>query len=107
MDKSQIIKLVDGNLIVPNNPIIPYIEGDGIGADIWSASQFVFDESIKNNSGQKSINWLETLAEKSHLKKQVSGCLILLLKPLNNTWLRLRDLDNTNWRRDTFLECSA
>ena len=70
MGESQIIKLVDGNLIVPNNPIIPYIEGDGIGADIWSASQFVFDESIKKAySGQKSVNWLETLAGEKSFKE--------------------------------------
>jgi len=63
MDKSQIVKKVDGDLVVPNNPTIPYIEGDGIGSDIWSASRFVFDEAVKKAyGGKKQINWFEILA---------------------------------------------
>ena len=37
------IRLTNGSLDIPNNPIIPFIEGDGIGPDIWKASQMVFD----------------------------------------------------------------
>ncbi|MEX0998869.1 MAG: isocitrate dehydrogenase (NADP(+)) [Thermodesulfobacteriota bacterium] len=49
-------------LIVPNNPIIPFIEGDGIGPDIWHASQIVFDAAIeKAYGGQKKIVWHEVL----------------------------------------------
>jgi isocitrate dehydrogenase len=38
----QRIKIENGQLVVPDNPIIPFIEGDGIGVDIWPAAQFVF-----------------------------------------------------------------
>lgn len=55
-------------LIIPNNPIIPFIEGDGIGPDIWYASQMVFDAAVeKAYGGKKKISWLEVLAgEKAH-----------------------------------------
>ena len=50
-------------LIVPDNPIIPFIEGDGIGPDIWHASQIVFDAAVeKAYGGKKKIAWLEVLA---------------------------------------------
>ena len=53
----------DGKLIVPDNPIIPFIEGDGIGPDIWKASVRVFDAAIeKAYAGKKKITWLEVLA---------------------------------------------
>jgi isocitrate dehydrogenase len=53
----------DGHWIVPDHPIIPYIEGDGTGSDIWRASVRVFDAAIKNVSGGKrSVVWREVLA---------------------------------------------
>jgi len=57
----------DGSLNVPDNPIIPFIEGDGIGPDIWHASRLVMDSAVeKAYSGQRKINWLEVMAgEKS------------------------------------------
>ena len=60
---SQKIKFKDGQLIVPRHPIIPFIEGDGIGPDIWAASQAVFDFAIaKAYGGERSIEWKEILA---------------------------------------------
>ena len=57
------IKLENGTVAVPNNPIIPFIEGDGIGPDIWKASQMVFDAAVdKAYKGQRSITWKEVLA---------------------------------------------
>jgi len=57
------IKLENGTVVVPNNPIIPFIEGDGIGPDIWKASQIVFDAAVyKAYKGQRSIIWKEVLA---------------------------------------------
>lgn len=55
-------------LIVPDNPIIPFIEGDGTGPDIWRASQLVFDAAVeKAYNGKKKIYWHEVLAgEKAH-----------------------------------------
>ena len=55
---------VDGNkLSVPDRPIIPFIEGDGIGVDIWRATQRVLDASVeKAYSGKKKISWMEIYA---------------------------------------------
>ena len=57
------ITLVNNQLVVPDNPIIPYIEGDGIGQDIWIASQMVFDSAIsKAYDKKRKIQWKEVLA---------------------------------------------
>ena len=58
-------------LIVPDNPVICYIEGDGIGPDIWNAAQIVFDAAVeKAYDGTKKIEWREVLAgEKAHKEK--------------------------------------
>ena len=57
------ITLKDGKLTVPNNPIIPFIEGDGTGRDIWRASQMVFDAAVeKAYGGTRRIAWMEVLA---------------------------------------------
>jgi len=60
--------MTDGVLNVPNNPIIPFIEGDGTGPDIWNASVKVFDAAVaKAYNGKRKIEWLEVLAgDKSH-----------------------------------------
>ncbi len=64
MTKSgQKITFDDGQLNVPDQPIIPFIEGDGIGPDIWAASVRVFDAAVeKSYDGQKKIVWKEILA---------------------------------------------
>lgn len=57
------IKITDGRLIVPDNPVIPYIEGDGIGRDIWRASERVFEAAVsKAYSGKRKITWKEAYA---------------------------------------------
>jgi isocitrate dehydrogenase len=69
-DGQEIQLDADGNVEVPDRPIIPFIEGDGIGADIWRASQNVLDSAVaKSYGGKKSIAWLEILAgEKAYDK---------------------------------------
>src|SRR5512132_3922625 len=53
----------NGVLDVPNNPIIPYVEGDGTGADIWRASVRVFDAAIeKAFGGERRVAWMEVFA---------------------------------------------
>ncbi len=53
----------DGALIVPDNPIVPYIEGDGIGPDIWKATASVIDEAVNfAYKGDREIKWFEVLA---------------------------------------------
>lgn len=64
---SSKITIVDGKLNVPNNPIIPFIEGDGVGPEIWRSAQAIFDSAIaKAYQGSRKVEWQEVLAgEKS------------------------------------------
>ncbi|GAE27903.1 isocitrate dehydrogenase [Halalkalibacter wakoensis JCM 9140] len=63
MSNGQVIKVNNGVLDVPNNPIVPYIEGDGIGPDIWAAASRVLDAAVeKAYNGEKKIEWKEILA---------------------------------------------
>jgi len=67
IDKKKIdgdsISMKNGMLVVPDRPIIPFIEGDGIGPDVWRASKRVIDAAIeKTYQGQKEIKWLEVYA---------------------------------------------
>src|SRR5438045_2513335 len=53
----------NGVLAVPNNPIIPYVEGDGTGADIWRASVRVFNAALeKAFGGERRVSWMEVFA---------------------------------------------
>jgi isocitrate dehydrogenase len=63
MKPAKITMGTGGGLQVPENPIIPFIEGDGIGPDIWKASVRVFDASIeKAYAGTRKVEWMEVLA---------------------------------------------
>src|SRR6478609_2115613 len=60
----------DGRLVVPDNPIIPFIEGDGTGPDIWRASVRVFDAAVKKAyDGKRKIEWLEVFAGEKSFKQ--------------------------------------
>lgn len=64
------ITLHDGQLVIPDNPIIPFIEGDGIGPDILSAAVRVWDAAVeKVYSGRKKIAWMEVFAGKKAYEK--------------------------------------
>ncbi len=64
------ISVQGGRLQVPDNPIIPFIEGDGTGPDIWRASQRVFDTAVtKTYNGQRRIIWYEIFAGEKAQKK--------------------------------------
>jgi isocitrate dehydrogenase len=57
------ITMRDGRLVVPTHPVIPFIEGDGTGPDIWRASQHVFDGAVgRAYGGKRRVAWLEVLA---------------------------------------------
>lgn len=61
----------DGKRIVPDQPIIPYIEGDGVGPDIWKASVRVFDGAVKKCfGGKRKVHWLEVFAGEKALKQK-------------------------------------
>ena len=58
-----------GNINIPNNPIVPYIEGDGIGTDITPVMKKVIDFAVKKAYGnEKKINWMEVFAGEKSLK---------------------------------------
>ena len=80
------VTMNNDKLLVPDNPIIPFIEGDGIGSDIWKSSVRVFDSAVeKAYSGRKKIHWMEIYAgEKAN---DVYG---------ENTWLPQETLDVVN-----------
>tara|TARA_Y100000814_G_scaffold105919_1_gene74671 strand:- start:323 stop:1621 length:1299 start_codon:yes stop_codon:yes gene_type:complete len=81
--KGSKIQFIEGVLNVPNDPIIPFIEGDGIGPDIWNATVRVFDAAVEKSYGSsKKIEWMEVYAgEKAN---DVYG---------ENTWLPKETLD--------------
>ena len=63
------ISIENGKLNVPNNPIIPYVEGDGTGRDIWRASVRVFDAAVeKAYGGKRKIHWMEVYAGEKSFK---------------------------------------
>ena len=80
------ITMKNNELEVPDNPIIPFIEGDGIGADIWRSSVRVFDAAVNKAYGdKKKIHWMEIYAgEKAN---DIYG---------DNTWLPQETLDVVN-----------
>jgi isocitrate dehydrogenase len=79
--EGQPITIQNNALVIPNQPIIPFIEGDGIGPDIWKAAKYVFDAAVeKAFGGQKRVAWMEILAgEKA--------------KNLYNEWLPTETVD--------------
>ena len=70
IEKGEKISFIKGQLNVPKNPIIPFIEGDGIGPDIWYASQKVFNKAVaKAYDGEKNIVWKEVFAGRKSNEK--------------------------------------
>jgi len=70
VDKTKITKKSDGNLDVPDTPVIPFIEGDGIGPDIWLASKMVMDGAVQAAyNGNRKIEWLEVFAGEKGFEK--------------------------------------
>jgi isocitrate dehydrogenase len=61
--KGDTIRFENGRLIVPDHPIIPFVEGDGIGVDIWAATRLVLEAAVEKSFGdKKSIVWYEVFA---------------------------------------------
>ncbi|HST27436.1 MAG TPA: NADP-dependent isocitrate dehydrogenase [Rudaea sp.] len=64
------IRIVDGKLNVPDRPVIPFIEGDGTGPDIWRASVRVLDAAVKKAyAGKRQLMWMEVLAGEKAFKQ--------------------------------------
>ena len=82
MNHGKKIVFEKNKLVVPNYPIIPFIEGDGIGPDIWKASQMVFDSAVTKAYGKdRSIIWKEIYAGEKAFE-------------LKNSWLPDETLDD-------------
>lgn len=82
--EGQKITISNGKLNVPNDPIIPFIEGDGTGPDIWAASVNVFDAAVeKAYNGERKIIWKEVLAGEKSFNK-------------TSDWLPQETLDTIN-----------
>ena len=66
----QAIQYVGGKFVIPDRPIIPFIEGDGTGRDIWKASQRVFDAAVDlAYGGKRKIAWFEVFAGEKAFKE--------------------------------------
>ncbi len=64
------VQFINGKLVVPDRPVIPFIEGDGIGPDIWAAAQRVFDAAVdKAYGGKRQIQWFEIFAGEKAFEK--------------------------------------
>ena len=81
----QKIEMTKEGLIVPDEPIIPFIEGDGIGPDIWAASVKVFDAAVeKAYGGKRKIEWKEVFAGEKAFNKTGSWLPDETLRDLND-----------------------
>ena len=70
MPDAQKITVQDGRLRVPDQPIIPFIEGDGTGPDIWRASVRVLDAAVQKAYGdRRRIEWMEVFAGEKAFRK--------------------------------------
>ena len=68
--QGKAITIANGQLNVPPNPILPFIEGDGTGPDIWKASVRVFDAAVERAyKGSRKIAWMEVFAGEKAFKK--------------------------------------
>ena len=68
--EGQTIAYADGKFVIPDRPVIPYIEGDGTGRDIWKASKRVFDAAVgKVFGGKRRIVWYEVFAGEKAFRK--------------------------------------
>ena len=70
MNDAQKMEMENGRLVVPDYPFIPFIEGDGIGPDIWNAAVHVFDNAVEKSYGNsRRIEWIEVLAGEKAFNK--------------------------------------
>ena len=85
------IRMVGGRLQVPERPIIPFIEGDGTGPDIWRASQYVFDHAVeKAYGGKRKISWMEVMQARSLTRILTRGYPTKPSTRSANTWSGLK-----------------
>ena len=75
----KITVTAEGELVVPEHPTIPFIEGDGTGPDIWRATRLVLEAAVdKAYGGERAIAWREVLAGESVVDDDIDHPMILL-----------------------------
>ena len=85
------IKIERNKIVVPSDPIIPYIEGDGIGVDIWPAAQNVFDSAVSKAYGdERIIEWKELFAGEKANKKTNSWLPDATLNSINDYLIAIK-----------------
>ena len=85
------IKIERNKIVVPSDPIIPYIEGDGIGVDIWPAAQNVFDSAVSKAYGdERKIEWKELFAGEKANKKTNSWLPDATLNSINDYLIAIK-----------------
>ena len=89
------IKIANGKLMVPNNPTIPFIEGDGTGAGIWAASVRVFDAAVEKAYGEdRKINWMEVYAGENSFNRSGEWLPQETLDAFNEYLVGIKEIDN-------------
>ena len=80
------ISITDGKLNVPDQPVVPFIRGDGTGPDIWAASVRVMDAAVdKAYGGKKKISWFEVFAGEELQDNSTTGCRMTPSRRSRNT----------------------
>jgi isocitrate dehydrogenase len=98
--KGIILYTPEGKLVVPEFPIIPFIEGDGTGPDIWRATRLVLDESVSRTYGNtRRIRWVEVLAGEKAFHRTGSWLPEETLKLIRTYRVAFSDLQQS-WRID-------
>jgi len=93
----------NGKLQVPNNPTIPFIEGDGIGPDIWKASVHVFDAAVqKAYNGERKIEWLKVLAGEEAFNKTIARVIVVSNTIKSTFFSFMKKFENTNYPQQYF-----
>jgi len=103
------ISIENGKLNVPNNPIIPFVEGDGTGRDIWRASVRVFDAAVeKAYGGTRKIHWMEVYAGEKPFKMFQSWLPDETVEAFKEFLVGIKGpVDHPHRRRHPFVECCA
>ena len=95
-----------GKLNVPDQPIIPFIEGDGIGPEIWHVAQKVFDTAVdKAYNGERKIEWKEMIAGEKAFKQTGEWLPADTLQTAKDYIVSIKGPLTTPWWRHPLFKC--
>ena len=108
MTTGEKITVTNGVMNVPNNPIIPFIEGDGIGPDIWAAASRVLEAAVeKAYDGEKKIVWKEVLAGEKAFNQTGEWLPEETLNLIREYLIAIKDYLQLSWRWYSFSKRST